>query len=457
MILLLLALLGIAGATNDSASIPQQVHIVLGDASSPLVVSWISFEEYDPKIYSVVKYGYNNDSDSWTMSATGDPYPFQGLEPPTRIIHNVPLEGLIPENNCETIQKLKKKKGNSLYYKCGNSNGTYREEIFVTRVPDFMEANTNSNATKTIRIASYGDFGLPEDNPDINISVYEVLYDYMMNNKLDFVLHMGDIAYDLNINNGTVGDLFLNGIEPVSSRIPYMTGIGCHERDDRWVVFNNVSYGQYLNRFSGLLNIMQYSQSTSLHYYSFNVHNIHIIKINFPKFVVVVVVVVVVVLKGVDRTETPWIIVFGHRSMYCTKIVEGTYECTRECEYLKNGVIDPNTLERSWALEPLFYQYHVDLYLSGHTHHYERTYPVFNNVTTQFDYQSPDATVYVVNGIAGVTSFDPFRTNIPLWSAYRDTELRTMFGHIQVFNQSVLTYEAVDYQGNIFDSFTIVK
>lgn len=30
-----------------------------------------------------------------------------------------------------------------------------------------------------------------------------------------------------------------------------------------------------------------------------------------------------------------------------------------------------------YALEPLLYKYKVDLYLGGHTHHYERSYPVY--------------------------------------------------------------------------------
>ena len=37
----------------------------------------------------------------------------------------------------------------------------------------------------------------------------------------DFVVHVGDYAYDLDSNGGVTGDLFQGSIEPITSSTPY--------------------------------------------------------------------------------------------------------------------------------------------------------------------------------------------------------------------------------------------
>lgn len=46
-------------------------------------------------------------------------------------------------------------------------------------------------------------------------------------------------------------------------------------------------------------------------------------------------------------------------------------------------------------IEPLLRQYDVDLFLAGHLHNFERTFPVFGGVPTATNYSQADATVYV--------------------------------------------------------------
>lgn len=55
-------------------------------------------------------------------------------------------------------------------------------------------------------------------------------------------------------------------------------------------------------------------------------------------------------------------------------------------------------------LEPLMRQYGVDLYLAGHLHNYERSYPVYNGSVVSTSYVKPNATVHVVVGMAGNVS-----------------------------------------------------
>lgn len=75
----------------------------------------------------------------------------------------------------------------------------------------------------------------------------------------------------------------------------------------------------------------------------------------------------------------PWIIVFGHRSMYCTD-TEGN------CDYNEHRVragIDENG---TFGLEKLFYSMGVDLILGGHEHNYERFWPMYNFTVSKLEF-----------------------------------------------------------------------
>lgn len=63
------------------------------------------------------------------------------------------------------------------------------------------------------------------------------------------------------------------------------------------------------------------------------------------------------------------------------------------------------------AFEELLYQYKVDLYVDGHVHGYERSYPVYQSEVrgnyTLNNYVNPEAPIYIVNGSAGVRISSP--------------------------------------------------
>ncbi|CAF4418080.1 unnamed protein product, partial [Rotaria magnacalcarata] len=39
----------------------------------------------------------------------------------------------------------------------------------------------------------------------------------------DLILHVGDMAYNMDIDNARVGDDYMNAIESIAAYIPYMT------------------------------------------------------------------------------------------------------------------------------------------------------------------------------------------------------------------------------------------
>ena len=53
------------------------------------------------------------------------------------------------------------------------------------------------------------------------------------------------------------------------------------------------------------------------------------------------------------------------------------------------------------SLEPLFFQYGVDLIIEAHEHSYERLWPVYNDTVTAHNYINPQAPVHLISGAAG--------------------------------------------------------
>jgi len=78
-------------------------------------------------------------------------------------------------------------------------------------------------------------------------------------------------------------------------------------------------------------------------------------------------------------------------------------------------------------MEPLLFQYQVDLAMYGHDHHYERTYPVFeegvfsvNSGNMSDAYYKPGAPIHIVAGNSGRSIYDGLEDPKPNWSAYRE-------------------------------------
>jgi len=86
-------------------------------------------------------------------------------------------------------------------------------------------------------------------------------------------------------------------------------------------------------------------------------------------------------LASVDRYQTPWVVVAGHRPWY----VSDSSPC----------------LVCQQAFEKLFIKYGVDLAVFGHVHNQELIVPIALNVTDPKGWNNPSAPAYIVNGAAG--------------------------------------------------------
>jgi hypothetical protein len=156
-------------------------------------------------------------------------------------------------------------------------------------------------------------------------------------------------------------------------------------------------------------------------------------------------------MKTIDRSTTPWVVFLVHRASYCTKSTDG--ECNSEAEALRNGQLGLRA-----PLEPLLAQYGVDFYFSGHTHHYERTWPVVRGASTQMNYEDPRGTVHIQSGIAGTGPGDQFVVPQLEWEAFRDERYVPTYGRLTLLNDTHALYEQLfNDNGTVFDTFLLVN
>merc|ERR1711977_758527 len=98
-------------------------------------------------------------------------------------------------------------------------------------------------------------------------------------------------------------------------------------------------------------------------------------------------------LVAVNRTRTPWVVLISHRQSYCVKSDDS--ECNQEAHALRYGVPKEalvkgmnifdgwyprplnGTEDNMYGLDELNRKYSVDIQFGGHTHHYERYWPVY--------------------------------------------------------------------------------
>jgi hypothetical protein len=265
-----------------------------------------------------------------------------------------------------------------------------------------------------------------------------------------------------------VWDLFYMQNEPMASTRPFLTAVGNHD------VFYDAQAYRY-----------RLWEGQEAFWYSYNYGKAHWISASSEhdisadseqyKFLEED-------LKNVDRSVTPWVIFNIHRPVYCSSTSAAGDDAKFQA-----------------ALESLFLTYHVDVVITGHVHCYERVHPVQNgDEVTQYPaknedgvdvYTNPSSPLYLVIGSAGAFQAEKWTSPQPDWSAVRYAngmdggesakqptfqELVDMdeqgilpddyhyansfgFGVLDVYNNTHLEFNFVPVQGDLTDSFWIVK
>jgi 3',5'-cyclic AMP phosphodiesterase CpdA len=150
-------------------------------------------------------------------------------------------------------------------------------------------------------------------------------------------------------------------------------------------------------------------------------------------------------LAAVNRSQTPWVIVAGHRPWY----LSDTNASDTICWTCKD------------VFEPLLIKYGVDLVLSGHSHVYERNAPLADGVIDANELNNPSAPWYITNGAAGhYDGLDALQVPYQKYQRFGlDTENGTYgWSKLTFHNCTHLTHDFVaSKNGSVLDTATLFK
>ncbi len=280
--------------------------------------------------------------------------------------------------------------------------------------PDYRFRTLPDKRTTRCRFLAFGDSGK-------GTAAQHSLVPSMIAAQADFAVHTGDVIYPL----GEADEFDSKYFEPYRDLIrntPVWLSMGNHD-----VMTSN---GQpYLDAF----HLPRNDRDGSERYYSFTWGQVHFLILDSNG------IISADELEWLEAdlagTTTLWkVAVFHHPAYSC-----GLHGSS---EYPRN------------RFAPLFERYGVDLVLSGHDHHYERTYPMLQEAisdTAQSDYRNPEGVIYVVTGGGA----GPRETSTSCeFTAFGLAA--THFTQVDVDGPR-LALQAVDANGRVLDRITIDK
>ncbi|GAM17864.1 hypothetical protein SAMD00019534_010390, partial [Acytostelium subglobosum LB1] len=316
------------------------------------------------------------------------------------------------------------------YYAVGDQKTGVWSELF-----NFTTGAMSADVVP-FNFVTYGDMGEGVDNSTVHNVINRL-------DSLQMVLHVGDIAYaDLQsgnegkYGNQTTWNMFLEEITPIATRIPYMVCPGNHD------IFDGVS-SNYQNSF------MMPQGSSGGNWYSFDYNGVHFVGISSetdysstsPQ-----IAWLESELKSFRKANpTGWLIAFSHRPYYCSS----------DFGWCKD---DQSRYALQKTVEPLFYQYNVDLFIAGHSHEYERFLPAYQNEVAG-TYEDPKGPVSIVIGTAGCQEgLNPsFQEPAPSISSGVRL-LTTGFGQVSVINSTHIQWQFIkDNTNEILDDIYFTK
>ncbi|KNC53454.1 uncharacterized protein AMSG_01167 [Thecamonas trahens ATCC 50062] len=412
---------------------PQALHLALGNSADAYVVSWLTLDETRT---STVKYGTAPGALDKIATGSARIYDHVG----GGFNHFVTLDAL-PANA-------------KIYYLVGDAEGGF-SDVF------FFETRRAEAGKAPMTFAIYGDLGLDKGEPSI-----AAINSHGAQGEYDFVLHLGDISYanDAIISHNSTHDYeeiwrdWFAALAPTMTRTPYMVMPGNHESWSRSPLSGIQTFNFTVYKYKFQMPGAAAGSDTSM-FYSFDYGLVHFIALStetdydghpidfyVKQYKQVNWLRADLAKAAANRANVPWIIVMGHRPVYCTG-----------SPYSKDSVPTENSATLQAWLEPLFKEYRVDAYVSGHAHRYERQFPTYRNQPTSRSYTAPGGTVYLVSGGAGNVEGHSSGGADAVWTAYKNI---TDFGYstMTVVNATHLEWQwRVSATDELADAITIVS
>ena len=314
-------------------------------------------------------------------------------------------------------------------------NTTYETDLNGTRTTTFSSRRDATDEWSP-RLVFFGDLGYSNDQ----------LLDYLPEESavgaVDAIILFGDMVYWA---NGENENSFMRDLETWSNAsIPVHTSPG-----------NGDSGGNFTSYYKTDFHMPESEMYDSL-WHSFDIGASHIIGVSTEAFYYQDETVQQNMLNWMredliraneNRENVPWIILHYHRPAYSENY---------------GAPLHGDTYARE-VLEPLTFEFGVDVVFSGHVHNQERTYPVYNASRVYNDdendpYRNARAPVYIISGnpsnaeSTSVMDFPPQD-----WSAFRSYAFG--YAHLDVVNRTSIHLDIISTQmgGDIVDEVWITK
>jgi len=419
----------------ENKDAPLYVHLALTGRPNEMSVQWVSATDKRASVQWGMESGnYENEARAESTTYTpddlcGSPATDKGYIFPG-YMHSATMSGLIP--------------GVKYYYIFGNHEGGYSEEHSFVTPPE-------TGSKDTVKIVAIGDMGQYNidyfDNPEGYEASLATSANINAEEDVDLVMHVGDISYA----QGYIADwdVFFDQLHPLTSKVPYMTVPGNHERlypfsGDRYDTGTD-SGGECGVAYDRRLKMPVPGED--MPWYSFDFGPIHFTTFSTEhpfepgteqyKFLEKD-------LASVNREITPWLIVCFHRPMFPGITPDlpprGHWYVGQELQKI---------------LQELFYTNKVDMLWSGHHHSYQRTCPVHNKQCTELDAETKEAQapVQLIFGHAGAQLY----TNL-VKEDFIEFQVAD-FGYVRVMvNATQLTTEAIRNSDRaVIDTVTLYK
>lgn len=298
---------------------PDQMHVSLAGPNY-MKVSWITS---DTSVPATVRYG--TQPGKLSQTATGVSKQYQFLAYKSGQIHHVKLGPLLDST--------------TYFYRCGG----FGPQFNFTTPP-------GPGPSVPVKFAVVGDLG--QTDWTASTLKHVAAYDY------DVLLFAGDLSYADYIQERW--DSFGRMMSPYANYKPWMVTQGNHEIE--YLPLLVKSFLAYNSRWE-----MPYNESGSNSnlYYSFEVAGVHVLMLgSYTDFdgSSAQYKWLQADLAKVDRAKTPWLIAVLHAPWYNSNTAH-------------QG--EDESIDMMAAMEPLLYQYNVDILFAGHVHAYERNLRVY--------------------------------------------------------------------------------
>eukprot|EP01133_Synstelium_polycarpum_P011569 gene11569-13502_t len=404
---------------------PQTIKLSLTQKPNEMLVSWHTASAAPE---SVVHFSFSKTSLQALVSGKRAP---SGSSPVVTVNGTSTAYGSeLWTGFANTVLLTSLQSSSTYFYMCGSGMSSEGlSSIFQFKTSAF--ANSSSTAVTPFTAAIYADMGY---GGGYNNTVSALLKNL---NKYDVIFHIGDISYadydKVEQGNQTIWNDFLNTLQPITSKVPYMTAPGNHD-----TFYSFTAYQQTFNM----------PGSSDAPWYSFTYNGVHFISFSTESDLSPFTKQYQWLKADLDayRRTNPngWVVAYAHRPYYCST----------QWDWCRKNTL--RALIES-TIGGLFQKYNVDMFLAGHTHAYERTFPVYEQLTIG-DYHYPGGTIHMVIGTPG--NQEGLDTDwiqpAPSWSAYRYAQLS--YAQLNVYNATHILWQLIaDKDLSVVDEQWIVK